>query len=249
MSGMLVDQTCMRRGGLVSFKLETRPSPETMMITFPCDKCEKELRFAEERVGEKVECPFCGDINRIPSASMKDDAPSGGVLAPEPLDRAAAAGLPPDDGPEETVMLIRPSIFQAHPFSAIGLVIAPPAVFIVMKFVFGTEWSTAGGALLGAIALAWVPLFIWWLTATMGVMLKVTNKRTIERRGLLRRATSEVLHDHVRNIQIDQSFLNRILGVGHVGISSSGQDGIEIQIRNIPKPDRMKDVIDKYRPM
>ena len=53
----------------------------------------------------------------------------------------------------------------------------------------------------------------------------------------------------MRNIQIEQGFWNRVFNVGTIGISSSGQDGIEILIANIPKPDEVKKVIDHYRPM
>ena len=79
--------------------------------------------------------------------------------------------------------------------------------------------------------------------------LEITNKRTIQRKGLFSRATSEVLHDHVRNIQVEQSFVDRVLRVGSVGISSSGQDGIEVLVRNMPSPKKIRSVIDKYRPM
>ena len=61
--------------------------------------------------------------------------------------------------------------------------------------------------------------------------------------------TSEVLHDHVRNVEIRQSFLQRITKVGSLGISSSGQDGIEIEVRDMPKPYELKSLIDAYRNM
>ncbi len=47
---------------------------------------------------------------------------------------------------------------------------------------------------------------------------------------------NEVLHNHVRNIQINQSVFQRLMHVGSIGISSSGQAGIEIFIRGIPNP-------------
>ncbi|MCA9311298.1 MAG: PH domain-containing protein [Phycisphaerales bacterium] len=216
------------------------------MIRFQCDKCEQELSFDDAMAGDKVECPYCGDVNRIPEATT---APAAADEGTKPSDRATAAGLPPDSGPEQTVMLMRPSIWRAFPFRSGLLTLLPIVVPIAMRAVFVTEWKTTGIAFLVAAGLCWLPLAAWWVVASRGVAVKLTNKRTIERRGLLTRATSEVLHDHVRNIQIEQSFLNRIFRVGDVGISSSGQDGIEIQLRHIPNPDRMKEIIDKYRPM
>jgi hypothetical protein len=43
--------------------------------------------------------------------------------------------------------------------------------------------------------------------------------------------------------------MNRMFDVGTLGISSSGQEGIEIVARNIPHPEEVKRTIDLYRPM
>jgi hypothetical protein len=68
-----------------------------------------------------------------------------------------------------------------------------------------------------------------------------------EATGRRRKFTNEVLHSHVRNIQINQSVFQRLMHVGSIGISTSGQAGIEIFIRGIPNPYDLKNVIDQYR--
>jgi Bacterial PH domain len=94
--------------------------------------------------------------------------------------------------------------------------------------------------------LAVLLLFGWWLSC-LGHRLIVTDRRTILRTGLLGKFTNEVLHSHVRNIQISQSLFQRLMHVGAIGISSSGQAGIEIFIRGIPNPYDVKTIIDHYR--
>ena len=37
--------------------------------------------------------------------------------------------------------------------------------------------------------------------------------------------------------------------VGRIGISSSGQDGIELQVNHLKNPDYLREVIDLYRPL
>jgi len=73
--------------------------------------------------------------------------------------------------------------------------------------------------------------------------LTVTNDRTIYQRGFVSRETSEVQHDDVRNIQLDQSFVQRLLNVGGVSISSSGQDDIEVVAKRLPNPKRIIELI------
>ena len=162
-------------------------------------------------------------------------------------DRAAAAGLPPDSGPEQDVMRIRPSLWRGHPFASVLLLIAPVAIGVSTGIL---ATPIPGLITFGVVALlAWAFLGIWYLNHTVSRSIRITNKRTIERRGLLSRSEDEVLHDHVRNIQVDQSFVERIFNVGRIGISSSGQAGIEIEMRDLPDPDRIREVIDLYRPL
>ena len=100
--------------------------------------------------------------------------------------------------------------------------------------------------LLCLIVVGFILFFVWWLRCK-GTTLTVTNKRTILRRGILSKSITEVWHRDVRNVQLDQTFFQRILGVGQVGISSSGQSGLEISVTGIPDPDLVKRLIDQHR--
>jgi uncharacterized membrane protein YdbT with pleckstrin-like domain len=51
----------------------------------------------------------------------------------------------------------------------------------------------------------------------------------------------------VRNVQLDQTFFQRVFDVGQIGVSSAGQAGLEINVTGIPQPERVKDLIDSYR--
>ncbi|TVQ77995.1 MAG: PH domain-containing protein [Phycisphaeraceae bacterium] len=145
---------------------------------------------------------------------------------------------------------MRPSIWRGSPWQSVGLLLTPLVVAgITAAFASGGRFRYAALAFGIGAAVAWIPLFVWWLFSTMGVSMEITNKRTIERHGLLSRRSSEVMHDHVRNITIDQSFVDRVLRVGEIGISSAGQGGIEIHVRSLPHPKRIKGVIDLYRPL
>ncbi len=91
-----------------------------------------------------------------------------------------------------------------------------------------------------------VMFFFWWLKCK-GTTLTVTSDRTRLRRGILSKSVTEVWHQDVRNVQLDQTFFQRIFGVGTIGISSAGQSGLEILVAGIPEPDRVKALIDQYR--
>lgn len=171
------------------------------------------------------------------------------VAMDRPLDKAEAAGLPPDRGPEVDVINVRPAMFRAHPFifSAMALVGLLGLMLLFWKglFPYSLAWLVVSLVLfLGACGMWGV-----WKIKTLGTSLRITNKRTVVIIGLFSRATSEVVHDNIRNIQVTQSFLQRVFRVGRIGLSSSGQDGIEIDVPNLPNPDQIREIIDKYRPL
>jgi uncharacterized membrane protein YdbT with pleckstrin-like domain len=101
-------------------------------------------------------------------------------------------------------------------------------------------------AILCLVVVGIIMMFFWWLKS-IGTTLTVTNKRTRLRRGILSKSITEVWHSDVRNVQLEQSFFQRIFGVGMIGISSAGQSGMEISVSGIPDPERVKQLIDERR--
>jgi len=200
-----------------------------------------------DKSGERAEVSAGGDRTSGGGAVAASDGrkrkPNGRI------DRAAEAGLPPDHGPEVVVMTIRPAMFRAHPveIGLLWLVIVGCVVSgSIGYFRAWPMWMVVTLWVVVLIAVVW--LGVYWLQ-TRFVALRVTNKRTVEVRGLLSRSTSEVLHDNIRNVQVNQTFRQRVFGVGKIGLSSSGQDGVEIEVENLPNPLRLREVIDLYRDM
>lgn len=123
---------------------------------------------------------------------------------------------------EETLYERNPSMFRNHPF-----------------------WFSFY-VLLSLVVVGLILLLIWWLQCK-STTLTITSVRTILRRGLLSKSTNEVLHMNVRNVLVEQSFMQRILDTGTIGISSAGQSEVEILVKGMPDPDQIRDLIDKHR--
>jgi phage FluMu protein Com/membrane protein YdbS with pleckstrin-like domain len=223
------------------------------MISITCDKCERALSVEDRLAGSKIACPHCGDINQVPTLPGTNAASGGSQNRPgsESLgqDRAqspvgSASGL---GSGELHVAFVRPAPFRAHPFRSGGLLLLVVAGLVgVVTFTIvnpHTTWAWVSGLVFVA---ALVAMGVWKLLS-LAELLEVTTRRSILRRGLLSKATSEVRHEDIRNFQITQSFLERILGVGTIGISSAGQDEVEIVMRDVPNPAALRASIDKHR--
>ncbi|MEM1167191.1 MAG: PH domain-containing protein [Planctomycetota bacterium] len=180
---------------------------------------------------------------------LETDTGAPGAAAPksgDPLD-----DLPPDSGPEQHVLTVHPSMWRGQPFSSVALALLPivAGVLLAVFVTVSWKWQLTLSVFGLLVVLCWGTLLVRWITTSVSRSLKVTNKRVIERRGLFSRSTDEVVLDHIRNVQVYQSFIDRIFGIGQIGISSSGQDGIEIEMADIPRPDEIKKILDRYRSM
>ena len=163
-------------------------------------------------------------------------------------DRAVRAGYPPDSGPEQHVITVRQAMWRSAPmrFGLLLVLVLGAVVGGIWLAVEGQKpwvWVVAVGGVMALVAL------LAWKVQTLTRALKISNKRTVYKRGLLNTSTSEVMHDNIRNVRVNQELWERIWNVGTVGISSAGSDGIEIEMRRVPNPGKVREIIDLYRPL
>ena len=219
------------------------------MIRFLCDKCDMEIEIEDNLAGSKHECLGCGDINRVPNAVDSTDSIADEKTESKKTDRAALAGFPPDFGPEVRVQFVRRCWFRSRAirFSICILSIVIGTVGVIWVPI--SDKNMLWWLLFIPMILGGVGITAWWWFDRLGASLEITTKRTIMHRGIFSKSSSEVVHDNIRNIQINQSFLQRMTQVGKIGISSSGQDGVELQVNHLKDPDNLRKIIDLYRPL
>ena len=148
---------------------------------------------------------------------------------------------------EETLYQAHPSMFRNHPLWFVIVFLFPICGFALMVYL-GLTSHLLAGVYAFAIPIA-ISLLTYgvWLFEIKGTTLTITNDRSTLRKGLLSKRVSEVWHQDVRNVQLDQSFLQRILGVGRIGISSAADAGKEIDVNGMPDPEKIKGIIDQHR--
>jgi len=113
-----------------------------------------------------------------------------------------------------------PAMFRAHPFWFI--------VFVLLVAAFG----------LGLLIL------LYWYIKTRATALTVTEHELLYEKGILSKERLAVSLRHVRAIQVNQSFVNRILGVGTIEISTAG-DEPEFTVADLPDPHEVREAISR----
>lgn len=207
------------------------------LLMTKCPYCQSSVETTMERLEEPIECPTCHKPfeMEMPTVAVTE-------VRDIPEEEARESGLVAEETGETTLITTHPALFRARPLMFI-VVVALIGLGVYGMIQGGLSERLSGIWLSMTCTVVGLLLMLFWWIRTLTVTLTVTDSRTILRKGLLSRESSEVQHDDVRNIQLDQSMMERILHVGDIGISSSGQDDLEIVARKIPNPDHVVDMI------
>lgn len=117
-----------------------------------------------------------------------------------------------------------PAMFRAHPFWFI--------LFVLLIAAFG----------IGLLIL------LYWYVKTRATALTVSDHELLYEQGILSKERLAVSLRHVRSVQVNQSFVNRILGVGEIEIKTAG-DEPEFTVTDLPDPHRVREAISRAQEM
>lgn len=208
------------------------------VLSSKCPYCGHAVETTLDHLDERIVCPSCHQ-------PFEMEVPRVSVTSVREIDsqrQVSGSGLAAEQG-EQTLMKVHPVVFRRRPLGTLAIVL----VWLAAGYLFvqsrGGEQSNLVGWLALAVFLASLLVIASWYVLSIATTVTVTDNRTIFRRGIIHRATSEVQHDDVRNIQIEQKFLQRLVGVGDIGISSSGQDDLEIVAVALPDPNGIVSLI------
>ena len=122
-------------------------------------------------------------------------------------------------------------IYQAH-----------PAMFRAHPF-----WFILSVLLIAAFGLG-ILILLYWYIKTRATALTITEHEIMYEQGILSKDRTSVSLKHVRAVRVTQGFLNRILGVGTVEISTAG-DEPEFEVKDMPDPHQIREAISRAQSM
>jgi uncharacterized membrane protein YdbT with pleckstrin-like domain len=85
-------------------------------------------------------------------------------------------------------------------------------------------------------------ILLWWYLQCKSSTLTITSRDVLYEKGLLSKSRVEFGIAGIRTVKVNQSFFDRIFGVGAIQIYTSG-DQPEIQVKGMPEPNRVRELI------
>lgn len=208
------------------------------VLSSKCPYCGHTVETTVDHLEERIVCPAC-------DKPFEMEVPRVSVTSVREVDgdrESSRGGLASEMG-EEVLLKVHPVVFRRRPLGTLAIfVVWAASVFLFLKS-RGSEEAAVLGWLALAMVLCSLLVIASWYVLSVATTLTITDRRSVFRRGIIRRDTSEVQHDDVRNIQIEQTLTQRLVGVGDLGISSSGQDDLEIVVLALPNPAGIVDIV------
>ncbi len=86
----------------------------------------------------------------------------------------------------------------------------------------------------------------WWID-NLRYRLTITDRLVISEVGIFNKTYTEIHMNDIRSVEIDRTFIERLVGGGSIKIATAGSDGYEIEVRGLPHPMKIRDLIDQFR--
>jgi len=230
------------------------------VIHFACRQCGKDVQAPDHAAGKMGKCPSCGAKVQVPKAH---EPKSVGIGPPSP---PPLPSTPHNDGTKacpycgeeikQVAIICRfcgmnllsgeTTRAQGHGVRSAG--VASPAQVPERTLWQGnpTHWAYLGSYVLAGILIPVVigiPLLIWVILDRKHTVYTVTNKRVTQKRGIIGKDLSEVDLKDIRNVLVKYGILDRLLGIGNIGLGTAAQAGIEIKLNGCRDPERIRQII------
>ena len=99
------------------------------------------------------------------------------------------------------------------------------------------------GVLLIPVAFLGVIMLIWAVLDRKHRIYTVTNKRVIQKRGIIGKDMSEIDLKDIRNVVVSYGVIDRLVGIGNVGLGTAARSGMEIELAGCIDPERVRQII------
>jgi uncharacterized membrane protein YdbT with pleckstrin-like domain len=136
-------------------------------------------------------------------------------------------------------------VFEGHPSwrGVLSFYIKGALIALVIGAILWFAASNATGILVFVVVMAIVVLV--GFVIRMGTHYVITNQRLRIRRGILAKRVQQTSIDRVQNVNTEQSFVDRILRVGHVDFDTAGTDDSDFTFRGVSEPAEIVTAVDR----
>jgi len=215
---------------------------QAQLLSYKCPQCGQPIDVDATAVGQTITCPNPSCQQSFKIEAVPPQPPPHLVISPglahEVVQEQPASAVQAAPEIETELVSVHPLMFRRYPFRSLVFALASLVGLglLLAGLVKGTLWVGLLGLVL--VGYGMYRLGYWWLRM-LGTSVTVTTKRTLVRTGVFHSQITEVPHAEVADIEIQQTLLNRLLGVGDLAIVHQAPDTKGILLMGLPHPEQI----------
>jgi hypothetical protein len=209
--------------------MEVEPAPGDSILTCPNPECQKPFQLEVPRAQ-----PAPALI--VPSDGRPE---TNDAETPSPV-----AHVMPIAEPE--LVTVRPQMFRRHPLRCLALVTMIAVGVAGVTYGLAQDWLLMTLVSLAVAVYGGLRLTMWWLR-NRSTSLTVTTRRSVLRSGVFSARNLELPHADAREVQVSQSWRDRMFGIGDLVIVGAEAGGAIIQVLGVPRAEEIASMIRSRR--
>ena len=205
-------------------------------IKFECPQCHEIIAGDESLHGQRVKCPKCQAAMLVPQGPVSP-GPQTARLIQEPV---AAAPLGLDEPDQEADIFKLSPVARAFPGQILlGVIFIGLGIGLAIR---ARAFSWPAWVALVPLALGVLVLLLLWIRVK-SCGYRLTTQRLFVRRGWLAQHVDELELYRVKDVTVEQGFLQRLLGYGTITVFADDDSTPETALIRISSPMKIKEMI------
>ena len=205
-------------------------------IQFECPYCHEINTGDDSRYGQRVQCGKCHATIVVPLAPLSPE-PKTARLIPGPTVRPPAGAE--TAGEETEIFSLTPVARSFLGEILLGLIFLGLALGLQL---YAKEYTWAPWGALGSLTIGLLLCLLVW-SRVKSISCRLTTQRLFIRRGWLAKHVEELELYRVKDVRVDQSFLQRLLGYGTITVVADDDTTPHLNLAGISSPTKNKELI------
>jgi membrane protein YdbS with pleckstrin-like domain len=205
-------------------------------IQFECPHCHEIIAGDELLYGQRIKCPKCQTTILAPPAPASTALQTARLIQ-EP---AASAPIGPEAASQETDIFKLSPVARAFPGQMLlGLIFIALAIGLAIR---AQDFSWPRWVSLVPLVLGVLVLLLVWIRVKSSSY-RLTTQRLFVRRGWVAKHLNELELYRVKDVVVDQGFLQRILAYGTITVLADDDSTPAVALARISRPIKVKEMI------
>lgn len=205
-------------------------------IQFECPHCHEVITGEDSQYGQRVKCGKCHATIAVPLTPLGTEPKTARLISGP----GGGTSTAPDPAAQETDVFNLSPVARAFSGQIVlGIIFLGLALALQL---YAKEYAWAPWGAVGSLALGLLLFLLVW-SRVKSSSYRLTTQRLFVRRGWLAKHVEELELYRVKDVRVDQSAMQRLLGYGTITVLAEDDTTPQMELVSVGSPTEIKEQI------